>query len=129
MLEYRKHKSNYQNGPELFIEQCPVIYLLCHILETGFYISFAGNITYESGRAEASKEIPLNRLLLETDSPYMTPVPVRDKKDDQKKIWRNEPSNVKITAKYHANLREISFEDVVDQTTVNVKALFSRYAV
>lgn len=94
------------------------------ILEAGFYISFTGNITYESGRAEASREIPLNKLLLETDSPYMTPAPIRDKKDNQGNIWRNEPSNVKITAKYHADLREISFEDVVNQTTANAKTLF-----
>ena len=94
------------------------------ILEAGFYISFTGNITYESGRAEASKEVPLNRLLLETDSPYMTPMPIRNNKDNQGNIWRNEPSNVKITAKYHANLRGISFEDVVNQTTVNAKTLF-----
>lgn len=105
------------------------------ILEAGFYISFTGNITYESGRAITSKEIPLNRLLLETDSPLMTPIPIRNKKEKmpltstglvrgEKNVWRNEPSNVKITAKYHADLREISFEDVVGQTTVNAKTLF-----
>ena len=94
------------------------------ILEAGFCISFAGNITYEPGRALVSKMVPLNRLLLETDSPYMTPTPLRDKKDSQGNIWRNEPSNVKITAKYHARLRDISFEDVVSQTTINTKTLF-----
>jgi TatD DNase family protein len=94
------------------------------ILEAGYYISFTGNITYESGRAETSKEIPLNRLLLETDCPYMTPLPIRNKKDGQGHIWRNEPSNVKITAKHHAKLREISFEEIVKQTTLNAKELF-----
>ena len=94
------------------------------ILDAGFCISFTGNITYESGRALVSKVVPLNRLLLETDSPYMTPIPVRSRKDSQGNIWRNEPSNVKITAKHHANIRDISFEDVVEQTTINAKALF-----
>ncbi len=57
------------------------------LLKRGFYISFTGVITFKnSDRAEVIKEIPLNRILLETDSPYLTPVPFRGKRNDPTKL-------------------------------------------
>ena len=94
------------------------------ILAAGYFISFTGNITYEDGRAETSKVVPMNRLLLETDSPYMTPHPLREKMDESGKRWRNEPSSVKIVAQKHSSIRNLTFEEVVENTTNNAKQLF-----
>jgi TatD DNase family protein len=95
------------------------------ILEAGFYISFTGNITYDRGRAEVSKTIPLDRLLLETDSPYMTPEPLRSERGSSDKVLRNEPSSVKIIGQYHAKLRGISSDEVFAATSENAQCLFS----
>jgi TatD DNase family protein len=86
------------------------------IIDSGFYLSFTGNITYANDRQEVANLVPLNRLLLETDSPYMTPDPYRGQ--------RNEPKNVTITAQCHARSRKISFTQLVDQTTINAQQLF-----
>lgn len=94
-----------------------------HALDLGFFISFAGNITYPapSGLPASSiqtvaKTIPLDRLLLETDSPYLAPQPVRGQ--------RNEPAFIRHTAEFLANLRGISLEELADATTANAKRLF-----
>lgn len=86
------------------------------ILDAGFYISFTGNISYSDDKAQLSKEVPLEKLLLETDSPLLTPVPLRGK--------RNEPLNVKIIAEKHAKLRSVQLNEVSRQTTENAKRLF-----
>ena len=64
------------------------------------------------------REIPLSKLLIETDSPYLAPVPKRGK--------RNEPSFVKYTADYLANLKEISIEKCIEKTNENFYKLFSK---
>lgn len=87
-------------------------------LEMGLYISFAGMVTYKSAddlRAVA-KTIPVERLLVETDSPYLAPVPVRGK--------RNEPGFVGHTACFLAELRGMKAEKLGDITTRNAESLF-----
>lgn len=88
-------------------------------LDMGFYISFAGPVTFKNAvrPKEVSKEIPLDRLLVETDSPYMTPVPYRGK--------RNDPTYVRYVAEKIAELKGIDFEDVAKATTENAKKLFN----
>jgi TatD DNase family protein len=87
------------------------------LIEKGFYISFTGSITYKNNDREAVvKEIPLENMLLETDSPFLTPVPNRGK--------RNDPSNLKYIAEKIALIKGISVEEVARVTTANSKKLF-----
>ncbi|MCY7467518.1 TatD family hydrolase [Bacillus safensis] len=87
-------------------------------MEMNFYISFGGPVTFKNAKKpkEVVKEIPRDKLLIETDCPYLTPVPFRGK--------RNEPSYVKYIAEQIAELREISFEELAELTTKNAKKVF-----
>ena len=88
------------------------------LIEKGFYISFTGSITYKNNdREDVVKEIPLENMLLETDSPFLTPVPNRGK--------RNDPSNLKYIAEKIALIKGISVEEVARVTTANSKKLFN----
>ena len=88
-------------------------------LDMGFMISFAGNVTFPKAQQirDAAKEVPLDRMLIETDSPYLAPVPHRGK--------RNEPAFVKETARQIGELRGLSTEEVGSQTTGNFHRFFS----
>lgn len=88
-------------------------------LKRGFYISFSGIVTFKKSVAlqEVAKEVPLEKLLVETDAPFLTPEPFRGK--------RNEPSYVVKTAEKIAALRGITLEELATQTTQNAKTLFA----
>lgn len=81
----------------------------------GFYIALGGVVTFKNAKKakEVAKAVPLERLLLETDAPYMAPVPFRGKE--------NQPAYVKIVAQEIADLRGISFEEVEQATTANAE--------
>jgi TatD DNase family protein len=87
-------------------------------LELGFYLSFAGNLTYPKSTTiqHVAATAPANRILVETDAPFLTPIPLRGQ--------TNEPANVAHTAAFLANLRGISTEALAAQTTQNFHALF-----
>jgi len=85
-------------------------------LAMGFYLGFNGIITFARDYDRVVKEMPLEKLLLETDCPYLTPIPFRGK--------RNEPSYVKYVAQKVAELRGISVEEVAEATTRNARELF-----
>ncbi|MBM2816519.1 MAG: TatD family deoxyribonuclease [Ignavibacteria bacterium] len=86
-------------------------------LDLGFHISFTGNITFKkSTLSEVVSIVPMDRLLLETDSPYMAPPPYRGK--------RNEPANLKMIAEKIAEIKKINIEEVISMTTQNAKKLF-----
>ena len=89
-------------------------------IELGFYISFSGIVTFKNTLAlkEVAKSIPLNRILVETDSPYLAPVPFRGK--------INQPAYVKYVAEEVARLRGISVEEVATATTQNFFELFKQ---
>ncbi len=91
-------------------------------IEMGFYISFSGIVTFKNALdlKEVAKQIPLDRLLVETDSPYLAPVPFRGK--------TNQPAYVKYVAQEIANLRGISIEEVAEATTANFFRLFKQAA-
>lgn len=87
-------------------------------LDMGFYISFAGNLTYKnSNLPEVVKEIPLDRLLIETDAPFMSPMPYRSKE--------NEPSRVKYVADKLADCKGVSYETIELVTQNNTEKLFN----
>lgn len=88
------------------------------ILKLGFYISFAGPVTFKNAHKlkEIAREIPLDRILIETDCPYLTPVPYRGK--------RNEPAYVLNTAKEIANIKGLSAEELAKITCDNGKRVF-----
>lgn len=88
------------------------------LLSMGHYISFPGNITFKKADSlrEILRTINIERLLLETDSPFMTPVPYRGQ--------RNEPSNVLLVAEKIAEVHDISLEDVARNTNYNTYKLF-----
>ena len=88
------------------------------VMELGFYISIAGPVTFKNAKAleEVLKVVPDEFLLVETDAPYLSPVPMRGK--------RNEPAFVEHTARAIAGIRGISFSDIARITTHNAKRLF-----
>lgn len=87
-------------------------------LDMNFHISFSGIVTFKNATAiqEVAKQVPLDRILIETDSPYLAPNPKRG--------TSNEPSYVKYTAEYIANLRNIPIEEFAEHTTQNFFKLF-----
>jgi TatD DNase family protein len=87
-------------------------------LDLGFMISFAGNVTYPKAVniQNVAKTVPLDRMFIETDCPYLGPIPFRGK--------RNEPAYVVETAKFIAQLRRISSEEVAHGTTDNFFRFF-----
>jgi TatD DNase family protein len=89
------------------------------LIELGFYISFPGTVTYKNAvdAQSAASRIPLDRLLVETDCPYLTPVPFRGK--------RNEPLYVKHTAEKIALLRQLQIEELAEATSSNTRRLFN----
>ncbi len=91
---------------------------LAHALNLGLYVSFTGNVTFKKFDShEALLNVPNDRFMLETDSPYMTPVPYRGK--------RNEPKFVKYVAEKVAELKSLTIHEVIDMTTKNAKKFFN----
>lgn len=87
-------------------------------IDMGFFISFSGIISFPNARniREIAKEIPIEKILIETDSPYLAPVPYRGR--------RNEPSYVRIVAEKLAEIKGLSFNDISRITSFNAKTLF-----
>lgn len=87
-------------------------------MKLGLHISLGGPVTFKNAKTpkEVAKHVPLDRLLIETDSPYLSPHPYRGK--------RNEPARVKLVAEEIARLKNISFEEVASKTTRNALLLF-----
>ena len=87
-------------------------------LDLGFYISFTGIITFKNAESlrDVVRQVPLERMLVETDSPYLTPVPHRGK--------RNEPAYVRLVAATVANIKGVTLEEVARTTTDNARRLF-----
>ena len=87
-------------------------------LDMGFHISFTGSVTFKNARGllEAAKYVPDERIMVETDCPYMSPVPLRGQ--------RNEPANAAVTGRFLAELRGTDAEEFADMTFRNAVALF-----
>lgn len=87
-------------------------------MDMNFYISMSGIVTFKNAAIlhDVARKIPLDRMLIETDSPYLAPVPYRGK--------QNHPALVKHVALAIAELRQMSYEDIAKQTTANFKRCF-----
>jgi TatD DNase family protein len=90
------------------------------IIKMGYYISFSGTVTYKNAKSikEVAKWIPNDRYLIETDCPYLSPEPMRGK--------RNDSRNLIYTASCIAELRGIALEQLEDETTNNTRNLFNK---
>jgi TatD DNase family protein len=87
-------------------------------IEMGFYISFSGIVTFKSAKdlQAVARALPIERILIETDSPYLAPVPYRGK--------MNEPGYVPHVAEFLATLKDLPLREVADRTTENFHMLF-----
>ncbi len=115
-LEILKHKINPQKRG---IFHCCMLNpeLIKEAVKLGFYISFSGNITFKSAKPkEAIDAVPFNRILIETDSPYLTPEPFR-------KV-RNDSRNVKLVAQKVAEIKGLTVEQIAKITYENAKNIY-----
>lgn len=89
-------------------------------IKEGFYIGLGGPVTFKNAKKpkEVTEKIPLDKIVIETDSPYLTPHPFRGKKP-------NKPEYVKFVAEEIAKIKNVSFEEVAKTTTLNAKKLFN----
>lgn len=118
------HKSYLLNPPGMFHCVSGNLDFLKKVLDLGFYVGFDGNITY-SGLAPGEdtdlknliKYTPLDRIVAETDSPFLTPLPHRGS--------RNVPSYVIITAKFIAQIKGVTFEEFEVKTIENANTIFN----
>ena len=86
-------------------------------IKLGYYISFSGNITFKNAKAEECVSlVPLDKILIETDSPYLSPEPFRGK--------RNDSRNVKLVAKKIAEIKGLQLEEVAYITYENANKIF-----
>lgn len=88
-------------------------------MDLGFYISFSGIVTFKNARElqDVARQVPLEQMLVETDSPYLAPVPYRGK--------TNQPAFVRHVAEFIAELKQVEFTDVAEKTTANYYKLFN----
>lgn len=121
----KQHKHLLQSIPGMFHCFAGTREVLKDALNLGFFIGFDGNSTYKGlapgetvELSELAKLTPLNRIVIETDAPYLTPVPHRGK--------RNEPKYVILTAQFIATCKGVSFEELVEQTDKNVYTIFNK---
>lgn len=115
-IEILKHNEVILKG---VFHCCPLNEeLVKEALKLGFYISFAGPVTFKNSKnaIKVIEMVPIERILIETDSPYLSPEPFRGK--------RNDPRNVKYVAQKIADVKDISLEEVAKITYQNTKNIF-----
>jgi TatD DNase family protein len=119
-IDILKSEMGNENFPALIHCFTSNIDFARQVLDLGLYISIAGIVTFKNAESlkEVARFVPLDRLLVETDAPYLTPVPFRGK--------QNEPAYVKQVAQYIADLKQLSFDQVALATTNNFFELFSK---
>jgi TatD DNase family protein len=120
----KTNKDLLQEKPGMFHCFAGSKKILHAALAMGFYIGFDGNITYpglapgeDTSLSDLAQETPLDRLVIETDSPYLPPVPHRGS--------RNVPGYAILTAQFIANLKGIPLDQVIEQTTKNAHTIFA----
>lgn len=118
------YKNDFLEAPGVFHCFAGDMNILSGALDLGFFIGFDGNVTYPGlapgetvSLQEIARETPTDRILIETDSPYLTPIPYRG--------TRNEPKNAIIVGEFIAKLKGVSIEEIDKITTENFTAVFS----
>jgi len=118
-----ENKQLLKNPPGLFHCFSGDIKFLKKVLDLGFYVGFDGNITYPGiakgetvALADLVKYTPIDRIITETDSPFLTPIPHRGS--------RNEPSYVIIVTEFIAKIKGFTKEEVIEKTTGNAHTVF-----
>ena len=118
------YKNELVNPPGMFHCMSGNLDFLAKVLSSGFYVGFDGNITYKGlapgetmPLSELVKAIPMKKLIVETDAPFLSPVPHRGS--------RNEPAYVIIVADFIAKLKNLSFDKVASETEKNTLKVFN----
>lgn len=121
----KEYQAKFRNPPGMFHCFAATKEVLKKALDLGFYIGFDGNITYKGlspGETVSLSDLavitPLDRIFIETDSPFLTPIPLRG--------MRNEPKNVIIIGEYIAALKDVSADHLWKQVGVNFSTVFKR---
>lgn len=111
-------KEHNQNSKVLFHCFSGSVEFMRECVKQGWFIALGGVVTFKNAikMKEVTKEVPLEKLMLETDSPYLTPVPYRGKP--------NKPAYVKYVAEEIAQLRNMTLEEIIDITTSNAEEFF-----
>ena len=115
-------ENEYKNGPFKAILHCfssGKDLALCGI-NLGFYISFSGIVTFNSAKEiqKIAKLVPNDKILVETDSPYLSPTPLRGS--------INEPKNCYLTAKFLSDIRKCDFNEFISQLYINSNKIFDK---
>lgn len=120
-----EYKDKFQDPPGMFHCFAGSFEVLKKALDLGFYIGFDGNITYKGiapgetvKLGDLAKATPMNQILVETDAPFLTPVPLRGQ--------RNEPKNVIIVGEYIARLKGVPLDEFETQVDTNVRKVFKK---
>lgn len=120
----KEHKNELKQTPGMFHCMSGDLNFLKEVLDLGFYVGFDGNITYKGiapgetvELSELVKNTPTDRIVTETDSPFLTPIPFRGS--------RNEPKRVIIVGEFIAKLKGISYEDFQTQSYENARKIFN----
>ena len=119
-VEILTNECNYENFKGIMHCFGGTAEMARDLMDIGFLISFAGNVTFKKAEnlRDAARVVPLEKLLIETDCPFLTPIPFRGK--------RNEPMYVAETAKFLADFYEIELETLANQTTRQTKTVNRR---
>ncbi len=88
---------------------------MAKVEELGYFIGFDGNLTYDTGLQEVAKIVPLERIVLETDTPFLAPIPLKGQ--------RNEPANLVLVAKMLAKIKNVPEEEIAGRTTENAQKI------
>jgi TatD DNase family protein len=119
----KEYRAKFQDPPGMFHCFAGTLEVLKDALDLGFYIGFDGNVTYKGiapgetvALIDLARQTPMDRILTETDSPFLTPVPLRG--------TRNEPKNVIIIGEFLASVKEVSFLEFQKATEENFRTLF-----
>jgi len=121
----KKYRTRLREAPGMFHCFAGTFEVLQDALEMGFYIGFDGNVTYKGiapgesvALSELAKKVPMNRIMTETDSPFLTPIPLRGQ--------RNEPKNVIIIGEFLANLHGVVYSEFEEAIHTNFERLFKK---
>ncbi len=117
--EIKKVLKNFKNLKGVFHCFSGDEKFLTWVLKKGFYVGFDGNITYQPQWQKIIKIVPKQKILLETDAPFLTPEPLRSQK-----IFPNRPQNLKIITQFVAQIKGDSFAEIAKCTSQNTTRLF-----